>query len=310
MTTNTWNVGTFYGLAFTRIPACPSTGLIGASPYYGPPGIFSWTNSNNTFALYKGDQPTFQPYYWQAKMSFTILPNIQYNPATDLSAFGGYSNIVNEYQDTELFLYANSTIGADYGDVSTINSSWQWGQEKNTNYAAWNDNDGYNLLSYIYNISVRPTIPEYAVHIRAYDPIPQFVTGLRIIGNNYTDFGTPTLGEISQEISSLHGYQVISDISGSEYLLNTQAYNAIISTNNSIRLNNGNRYSHAYADALTLFNNNLYVSSIAFGTTANYSGTPFTFAGYADVLQQYTSYYSTIINNYAVFTNILSTKMS
>jgi hypothetical protein len=150
-------------------------------------------------------------------------------------------------------------------------------------------------------------VPEYATHVRAYDPIPQFNTGLRFIGKNYTDFGTPTLGEIAQEISSLNGYQPISDLSGSLYLQNTPAYNAIISTNNSIRLNNGNKYSHYYADALVQFNTSLFVSSITFGARNGYTGIAFTFKGYADALAQYENYFSTVRSEYTVYTNILST---
>jgi len=305
--TQTWNVSAFYAVSFTRQPSLPSTGLIGGAPYYGPPGIFGWTSSNGVFSLYNGEQPTFQPYYWLGKVGFTTLQNIQYNPATDLSAFGGYAGLSGEYQDTFMFFYGNSTLGADYKDISYNSNNWRWGYESNVNYLAYDDQSGYNSLSYLNNVTVRPSIPEYAVHIRAYDPIPQFTTGLRIIGNNYTNFGTPTLGEIAQEISSLAGYTPISDLSGSLYLQNTPAYNKIISTNNGIRLGNGNQFSHAYADALIKFNNQFFVSSITFGTTSQYPGVAFTFNGYADTLSQYVSYYSTITSEIAIYTTILST---
>jgi hypothetical protein len=306
MTTNTWTVGSFYGLAFSREPAVPSTNLLGAAPYYGPPGIFGWTNTNNQFTLYNGDQPTYQPYYWNGKLGLTILQDIQYNPATDLAAFGGYAGLSGEFQDTQMFFYTNTTPGQDYRDISTTQNRWMWGLESNTNYTAYDDQSGYNFLSYLNNITVRSYIPEYAVHVRAYDPIPQFNTGLRIIGNNYTDFGSPTLAEIGQEISSLNGYQYISDVSGSEYLLSTPAYLAVISTNNGLRLGNGHRFSHAYADALTIFNSSMFVSTV-FGTNANYAGVPFVFQGYQDALNQYMNYYSTTVGLYTTFTNIFST---
>jgi len=306
--TGQYDVSAFYALSFTRQPALPSTGLIGGgAPYYGPPGIYGWQVSSSIFTLYNGEQPTFQPYYWLGKVSFTALPNITYNPATDLSAFGGYAGLSGEYQDTQMFFYANSTINSDLGDISTNATHWRWGNENNSNYAAYDDQSGYNFLSYLNNLTVRPTTPQYAVHVRAYDPIPRFTTGLRIIGNGYTNFGTLTLGEIAQEISSLSGYHPISDLSGSLYLQNTPAYNQIISTNNAIRTANGNNFSHAYADALVKFNQQFFISTITFGAKTGYLGVPFTFNGYGDALSQYESYYSTIHTQYVVYTDILST---
>ena len=306
-TTLEWSVSAFHAVSFTRQPALPSTGLIGGAAYYGPPGVFGWNVSSGIFALYNGEQPTYQPYYWLGKVSFTALPNITYNPATDLSAFGGYAGLSGEYQDTFMFMYANSTIGKDYGDISTNGSYWRWGNEQNSNYIAFDDQSGYNFLSYLNGISVRPTVPEYAVHVRGYDPIPQFTTGLRIIGNNYTSFGTLTLNEIAQEISSLNGYSPISDLSGSLYLENTPAYNQIISTNNGIRLGNGNRFTHVYADALVNFNKQFFISSITLGAKSGYQGVPFTFNGYADALAQYAAFYSTVTGKYVLYTTILST---
>ena len=308
VSTSTWSVGSFYALSFTRIPALPSTGIIGAAPYYGPPGIFAWrNNSSNVFSLYNGEQPTFQPYYWMGKVSFDILENIDYNPATDLSMFGGFPGISNEYQDTVMFFYENSTIGQDYKDISTNNAHWCWGNEQNSNYIAYDDQSGYNYLSYIYQQFVTPDVPEYAIHVRAYDPIPKFNTGLRIIGKNYTDFGTPTLGDIAIEISSLQGYTPITNAMGSAFLTSTVAYNTLISTNDGIRLGNGNKFSHYYADSLINFNNQIITSSITFGATSGFNGRVFSFTGYGDALSQYTSYYSTVQTEYVIFTQILST---
>ena len=308
LVTDQYELSAFHVVSFTRQPALPSTGLIGGgAPYYGPPGVFGWNVSSGIFALYNGEQPTYQPYYWLGKVSFTALPNISYNPATDLSAFGGYAGLSGEYQDTFMFLYANSTINQDYGDISTNTTKWRWGNEQNSNYIAFDDQSGYNFLSYIYQQTVRPTIPEYAVHVRGYVPTPQFTTGLRIIGNNYTNFGTLSLGEIAQEISSLSGYNPISDLSGSLYLQDTPAYNQIISTNNGIRLGNGNQFTHAYADALINFNKQFNISSITFGAKTGYQGVSFTFSGYEDTLAQYVAYFSTVQTQYVTYINILST---
>jgi hypothetical protein len=146
-------------------------------------------------------------------------------------------------------------------------------------------------------------------HVRAYDPIPTFVTGLRFIGKNFTDFGNPTLQEVAQEITALQGYQPISDISGAEFIQDTPGYNAIINANNAIRLGNGNAFSHAYADHLILFDRSFQVSTITFGAKIGFSGVTLSngFTGYADAYSQYLQYYSTIQTLYGQFTSILST---
>jgi hypothetical protein len=302
-----WSYGSFKGLSFTRVPAMPSSGVIGAAPYNGPMGIYAWTKQSSTIQLALGEQPTFQPYYFNSKLSYEAL-DIEYNPATDLAAFGGFSGIANEYQDTTMFFYANSTIGLDYRDISTNVTTWAWGQEKNYNYTASDDQSGYNFLSYIHDVPVRSSLAEYAVHVRAYDPIPSFNTGLRFIGKNYTDFGRPRLLDICLEISSLSGYTPIGDISGSAFLFNTVGYDALMSTNNAIRYNPaaGNFFSHNYANALVNFDRR-FVASTIFGKRIGYVGVPFVFNGYCDAMTQYIDYFSTIRAAYALYTNILST---
>jgi len=313
---NQWLPGSFYGVSFTRQPAVPSTSLVGDAPFYGSPGIFAWNYTNdpflgqNTYQLVIGEQASFQPYYWNTKINFENL-YISYDPATDLQKFGNYDGIQNEYQDTVLFFYENKKHGDDLKDISTSITnidSWKWGQESNQNYRLYDDQNGYNLLSYLHNITVRPAT-EYVTHVRAYDPIPSFVTGLRFIGKNYTDFGTATLQEIGQEIVALNGYQPISDISGSKFITDPVRFNNVINSNNAIRLGNGNVFSHAYADQLIRFNQSFQVNTITFGAKIGFSGVTLSngFTGYNDAYKQYLEYYSTISNLYTTFTNILST---
>jgi hypothetical protein len=320
---NDWRIGAFHGLSFTRTPAIPSTGLIGEAAYYGPPGIFAWnydynTTSNvSTFTLMNGEQPSFQPYYWNMKIDFENL-YLNYDPATDLQAFGNFDGISTEYQDTMLFFYENTTQGRDLRDISTATTmnnvttpKWVWGQEKNSNYSLVDDQSGYNFLSYMNNITVRSTI-EYATHVRAYDPIPTFVTGLRFIGKNFTDFGQPTLQEIGQEITALQGYSTITDDVASSFLDESNGntnYSNIINTNNSIRLGNGNTFSHAYADQLILFDRTFYADTITFGAKIGFSGVtiPDGLSGYNDAYTKYLTYYTDINSLYSEFTSILST---
>jgi hypothetical protein len=156
--------------------------------------------------------------------------------------------------------------------------------------------------------------------VRAYDPIPRFNTGLRFIGKNYTDFGRPTLWEIATEISSLKGYTPISDGLAGQFINNLYSnilpanvpnygpYTSTISTNNGIRYNTSNFFSHNYADALINFNT-LFVTPapVLFGKTTSFPGVSFSFTGYPDSIAQYVNYYSTITGSLVLYQNILST---
>ena len=310
-TTSTYQVGCFHGLSFTFQPGLPSTNLTGASPYYGPMGPFGWElNQDNLLTRIQREASTLGAYYWNAKLNYNAI-DLQYDPATDLSAFGGYTGISGEVQDTFLFLYENpKSTDDDIRDVSTIDA-WVWGQEKNTNYLKFDNNSGYNNLSYINNFTVRNT-KSYAAHIRGYDPIPEFTTGLRFIGKNYTDFGSLTLTELTQEISSLAGYVPITDAQGSYFnaeLLNksTLLYNITIANNTDKLLSNGvSQYSHTYADALINFDRT-FSTTQTFGKTNTFPGLTYTFTGFNEAINQYISLFSTTTATLVTYNNILST---
>ncbi len=319
-----WKVGSMYGVSFTRTPANPLYPLIGAAPYYGPPGIYGFFTSTVTVQLYSNtysSSTAYQPYFWNTKITFNQLDQ-KYDPATDLSLFGGLSTIKTEYQDTMLFLYSNGTVPKkDIRDLSTIltdgvtsNVVWKWGMECNANYVAYDDQSGYNFLSYIYNKPVRSGT-EYAIHVRGYDPIPKFTTGVRFIGKNYTDFGQVSLWEIAQEISTLNLYKPITEISSSAYLYPSSsaafsssigAYQSTLSTNDAYRYNPslGNYFSHEYADALINFNTT-FSTAVTFGKKVGFNGFNSTFTGYGHAIQTYVNLYSTIRDFLSLYTNIL-----
>lgn len=317
-----WNPASFYGVSFTRKPQIPNPANAGQAPYYGPPGIFGWS-ADTASTL----QITGSSFYWNMKVAYETL-DMQYDPATDLSSFGSYTGIQNEYQDTQLFLYRNTSADLDIRDISTISpyastttNVWKWGQESAYNsttnaagYVAYDDQSGYNFLSYIHDFTVRPsTVHDYAVHVRGYVPTSQFVTGLRLIGKNYTDFGKLTLSEISSEISDLSGYTPISDSLAYQLLnsTNTAYYSTLINTNDSIRLRNGKFYSHQYADALMKFNDTFKYpapNGILLGTpTTGFSGIRFYLNDYQDAITQYTTFYSTLTGSLNTYLNVLST---
>lgn len=310
-----WRAGSFWAASFTRQPGVPDPAVAGgAAHYYGPAGPFGWTVSTatSTIVLAQGAESVPKPYYWNAKIAFETLDK-DYNPATDLTLFGDFAGIAEEYQDTMLFFYRNSTLDADLADITGVDALsqpiYKWGIEQNTNYVAWDDQSGYNFLSYINDVTVRSTqasTVDYSFHVRGYVPTPKFVTGLRLIGKNYTDFGTASLTEVGTEISSLAGYQVISDASGYSYLTSSAQYSTIINTNDAIRLGGGNFFSHQYADALMRFDSQFYTSSITFGKRIGFAGRTFSLAGYQNAQSQYVIYYSSLRGIQVGYTNVLS----
>jgi hypothetical protein len=317
---NQWKVGSFFGVCYTHNPVIPEPDKTGdTAPYYGPTGIFAWNvGSASTFQLANLSTATntMQPYYFNAKIDYETI-DVDYDPATDLSAFGGFAGISNELQDTVMFLYNNTSTDQDLQDLiaylppaSTI--AWKWGQESNTAYTAWDDQNGYNYLSYIFNTTVRSSITtdtNYAVHVRGYVPTSKFNTGLRIIGKNVTDFGVASLYEIGQEITDLSGYTYISNTMAYDYLTNDPTgYSTIIHNNDLARSTVQNNYSHQYADALAQFNDAFtYPGGIIFGKKIGYRGVTFTLNGYVDCMNQYVVYYSTIRGGLTLYSEILST---
>jgi hypothetical protein len=328
-----WQVGSFYGVSFTRKPNIPPYPLLGDAPYYGPPGAYGFRASAQTVQLYSNTLSTeYQPYFWNSKVTFNRL-DVEYDPATDLSLFGGLSSVATEFQDTVLFFYSNGVEpGRDIRDLSTITTNgvtstivWAWGAEQNSNYAAVDDQSGYNFLSYLYNVPVRNRDGDgsnisYAVHVRGYDPIPEFTTGVRFIGKNYTDFGQVSLRELAEEISSLGPYKPISEMTSAGYLYPSSsvafassiaAYQSVLSINDARRYNPsmGNYFSHEYADGLVYFNST-FVSTVTFGKKVGFNGFTSSFTGYGHAIQTYVQLYSTVRDYLSSYTSVLTAASS
>lgn len=304
---STFKVGSFYGLSYTRTPALPSSVLIGAAPYNGPPGPFAWYKDTTTSTLqfYNADNASYQPYYWNTKIKYEVL-DAQYNPATDLTSFGYFAGISNELQDTMLFAYSNSDPLSDLKDISTNTLTtwyWKWGKESASNYIAWDDQSGYNFLSYIHNLQVRSNTNGYSAHVRAYDPIPFFTSGIRFIGKNYTDFGKPTLQEIADEIAALSSYTYISDPLANVWVQNPAASISTFSTN--VAVIRSQFFSHEYANSLKLFDASFTAQT--FGRTGTFSGVSFATTNYSNTLSSFTNYSINISTANVIYTTILST---
>ena len=313
--TQQYVVGSYFGLTYTQNPALPTKTQTGDAPYFGPAGPYGWVNNTGVFELMgpAANYTSSSVFYWNAKVEFNVLDQT-YDPATDLSSFGGFTGISGEFQDTMLYLYNNGTRSTlDVADVSTTRTDpdtlttqryWSWGAETQSNYVAADDQSGYNFLSYIPSYPVQ-TCNLYVTHTRGYDPIPQFRTGIRFIGKNYTDFGSPSLGGIATEIQDLSGYTPILD--GTPYLSNSGLYNSTISTNTGIRIDStlGHYYSTEYANALITFDRT-FSTTTTFGQQVGFSGIQQTYRGYADAISSYGSFYSSITQSYAFYTGILS----
>ena len=192
------------------------------------------------------------------KISY-VNPNIQYDPAQDISRFGGISG---ELADTNMFLYDDSlprdptVISNDprYGPnrindfiKNSTDDSKIWGQEKGTVYKAADGDSGYNFFSYIHDSVIRKDNTN-VINIRGYVPTARFASGLRIIGTNWTNFGVMTLGELMMDLDALvTGDNPISiDLNGNI-------------VNEAKRYTGGNYFSRAYALALIRFNNTFKV---------------------------------------------------
>lgn len=322
--TNTWKVGSWFGLTFTTDPQLPSASTLGASPYYGPPGFMGWTTRissvSSFFTLASTGMSSFNAVYWNAKIAFNQMNN-GYEPRDDLTAFGGGAGISGELQDTRIFFYQNLSTGTDLADIyiSTTNQ-YVYAAEKATNYKARDDNSGYNYLSFLPNLTVRSSLEastcQYAVHVRGQVPTVQFTTGLRVIGKNYTDFGTVQLDELLTEIQQLNGYVPIGPNAAYSFLTSntatinqsTYTYQNLLNRNNSIRYNSsiGRYFSFDYADSLITFDRQFSVGTATYGTNAaaSYPGVTFSFYNFSTALSSYIGFFNANFTNFSTIIGI------
>jgi hypothetical protein len=302
----TWRVGNFQGVCYTRVPCLPPAKQVGAAPYYGPSGGYGWFAQNNVLVS------DSNVYYWNANVRFHNL-DVFYHPATDLDKFGGVANIEKEYQDTYLFVYDNPEMALkDITKTVTGEPLYTWGQESAGNYAAFDDQSGYNLLSYVHDFPVNAN-GSFAVNVRSYDPIPSMYTGLRIIGKNVTDFGSPTIAQIFDEISSLtsRSYVYVSDAIASTFVQNlyrgtpdASEYTKLVSTNRTI-LSTLN-YSEEYANALVQFDRSFSTTTV-FGRTSKNIGTQFQFQNFKDCFAQFSTVYTQFLSQFETTAAVFST---
>ena len=233
------------------------------------------------------------------KISY-VNPNFQYDPAQDISKFGGISG---ELADTNIFLY-DDTLPRDpavisndprYGPTrvndfikTSTDDSRIWGQEKGTIYKAADGDSGFNFLSYIHDSVIRKDNTN-VINVRGYVPTARFAGGLRIIGTNWTNFGVMTLNELMLDIDAL--------VTGANPMsINPITGNVI---NEAKRYTGGNYFSRAYALALIRFNNAFKVKKtfgLGIGSTS-YLGYPFDGTSSANAFRAALTAYITLYDN-------------
>jgi hypothetical protein len=299
--TTNWAVGTFTALTYTRRPYIPilSAGSLSENPYIfysgvgdvnsicceqvgtdgislgdtstylGAAGPLCWgydINGNIVSPNYRSNG--FSPTFFNVRINLTI-PDTNYNPLTDLVAFGGQTQVNQCYTDTQLYVYdLGDKPNADYNDIFG-----GWGSEKAVNFDKFDDDSGYNYLSYIPKIKVDKH-SGYTLQIRGYVPTVKFLSGIRLVGKNWTDFGEVTLKNLCDEIAELLAGGVSI---GPDGRLVNDAY----------RINK--YYSSDYARTLLMFNK-MYIGTKTFGrgfANAGYGGMVISSTGFADFLNQY-----------------------
>jgi hypothetical protein len=104
----------------------------------------------------------FLPTYFNIRVNVR-MPDTFYNPISDFTKFGGYTDVSNCLVDTQTYLYnLGARPGSDFNDISG-----SWGSEKASRFVRFNDDAGYNNLSYMPSIFAGKAVP-FSINVRGY----------------------------------------------------------------------------------------------------------------------------------------------
>jgi hypothetical protein len=307
-----WAVGTLNGLTYTSQPYIPITqaSVLSESPniinpattvciddvsasggggisigenstYMGSCGPLCWGVAGGIVKSPNYRRAGYKPTYFNIRVNIRMSEQF-YNPMTDLTVFGTATDISNCLIDTQTYFYdLAQKPNSDFNDISGA-----WGQEKAVRFIRFDNDSGYNNLSYMPSLFITPDTP-FAVNIRGYVPTATFTSGLRIIGTNWTNFGVMTLQELINDIDALVAGPVAMSIDSNGAILNEQ-----------VRYTNGNYYSRSYAIAIVKFNNSFRVKkTFGLGTgSASYLGYNYDGTTVANGLKLALSLYITLYN--------------
>jgi len=251
----------------------PGIAMGDSSTYLGAAGPLCWgTKSDGTIVT-----PNYRvgtgllPSFFNCRVNIKIK-DIQYNPLEDLSAFGGENQVKQCFTDTQTYLY--DTTARPRSDFTDISGGW--GQEKAAKFKRYDDDSGYNYLSYMRSVDIsRNSV--VSINVRGYVPTVKFLSGLRIVGKNWLDFGNVSLRNLMNEIDAL--------------------VNAGVSILPDGRLSNdawriANYYTHDYTRILLHFNK-VFNGTFVFGKGAinpDYPGLSISATGFSDFLLQYIAF--------------------
>ena len=300
-TASSWAVGSFTGLTYTSQPFIPITkasqlaeninvinpatsvavdpigndgiGMGDTSTYLGTCGPVCWGYTNTGLIVSPNYRlgGGFRPTYFNVRVNVR-MPDLLFNPMTDLSKFGTAADVSNCLIDTQTYFYnLSKQPGSDFNDISG-----GWGSEKAIRFTRFDDDSGYNNLSYMPSLFTTKETP-FALNVRGYVPTVKFLTGVRIQGKNWIDFGETTISNLVSEIDEL--------IAANIYVLPDGRFN-----NNAARI--AKFYTSNYARALLQFNN-LFIGPFTVGrgfTNASYPGETFTSTGFGDFLNRFSAY--------------------
>ena len=299
--TAAWTVGSLSGLTYTTVPFIPVTRsvVLNSNPYVfnggnavcietaGNDGVSMGENSTYLgsagpfcMGVRAADGLVVSPNYRGATLVptfFNIRINVRisdarYNPLVDLTAFGGQAAVSQSLVDTQTYLYdLTAKPGSDFADISG-----GWGQERASRFIRFDDDSGFNYLSYMPSINIKKG-RTYGINIRGYVPTVKFLTGVRIVGKNWTDFGVVALSDLVSEIAELVANNIRINSDGSL-------------SNNAMRVTL--QYTYEYAITLLLFDAQFKGSFLMGQATINpsYPGVTIISTGFGDFLNQFVNY--------------------
>lgn len=312
---NSWTVGSFSGITYTPRPYLPVnvSQTLGENPwvfydgpenndseqklssvcieeigntgvsmgdnstYLGPPGPFclGYDNTGNIMIPNYRPGKNFTPTFFNIRINLRI-PDTIYNPLSDFTAFGGYKDVSNCLVDTQTYFY--DTTLRPLSDINDISGAW--GMEKSKRFYRYDDDSGYNNLSYMPSIDLSKN-SVLCVNVRGYVPTVKFLSGIRIVGKNYIDYGKISFTQLINEIAdiSANGISILPDGR---------------LANDTIRKTKF--YTYDYARALVLFNKN-FTGEFTFGRgiiNPSYGGITIKLSGFADFINRYIYYNKSI----------------
>jgi hypothetical protein len=303
---NSWEVGSFTGLTYTARPYVPfsSSSTLSINPYiyYKSPGSSRYESlciqDLSGAGLSAGMQSTYLgacgPFCYASDISgnisipnyvggfrptfFNIRVNIIYkdtiyNPLLDFSMFNNSNKC---YLDTQLYAYSDPA----YAQTDILNG---WGKELASNFSQYDDDSGYNYLSFLNKIYIDAG-STIGINVRGYVPTVKIKSNLRIVGKNWTDFGSVTLATLGDEIDRLVSLGVSINSNGSL-------------DGNLERISA--KFTYNYALTLLQFNAN-FVGTFTFGVgfaNASYAGFKVTATGFSSFIREYGTLFASVQKN-------------